>query len=233
MRGGIPISPASAFERLLAGERLVHIADAADTEAYRAGSPSATMPVERGSTRTVLLMPLRKEGVLLGYIGASRPEVRPFSEKEIALLENFAAQAVIAMENARLLTETREALEKQTATAEVLQVINSSPGDLAPVFAAMLEKEALAQQTATAEVLQVINSSPGDLAAVFDAILEKAHTLCGAPQGALMMFDGANFRAAATRGLPEPFVAWDQFVRRVVRSVDEIRRRCPSYRRAP
>ncbi len=132
--------PGTGPARMLAGESIVRHVDLMDDDAYRAGEPNRRALVELGGARSSIQVALRKDEEFLGFITLFRKEVRPFTEKQGALLQNFAAQAVIAMENARLLGEQREALEQQTATAEVLQVINSSPGNLGPVFDAMLEK---------------------------------------------------------------------------------------------
>jgi len=160
--GAVIPPPGSPGYRLVQGENSVSIADLAADEIARA------TPVQyllRFGARSYVTVALRKEGRLLGMLTVYRQEVRPFTDKEIALLQNFAAQAVIAIENARLINETREALEQQTATAEVLGVINSSPGDLAPVFDAMLEK-AVRLCGATMGILRSFDGDSFPLAAV-------------------------------------------------------------------
>ncbi|MGA8625854.1 MAG: GAF domain-containing protein, partial [Pseudolabrys sp.] len=128
----IPLGQVHDLNLLLETRRPVHITDTAGT----ADSPI----VKYGGARTLVIVPMLKEGEIVGAIGIYRQEVRPFTDKQIELVTNFAAQAVIAIENARLLTELRESLQQQTATADVLKVISSSPGELEPVFKAMLEQ---------------------------------------------------------------------------------------------
>src|SRR5215472_17171683 len=132
--------PDAPLGRVAITKQVAHIADIRTHRAYVERHPFVVAAAELGNFRTVLSVPMLRDDELIGAITLYRQEVRPFTDKQIELARTFGDQAVIAIENARLLTETREALEQQTATAEMLQVINASPGDLTPVFETMLDR---------------------------------------------------------------------------------------------
>ncbi len=125
-------TPGGILERVMRTKQVSHSADAA-------AEPAPGYSAKLGGARSTVRVPMLKDAQLVGVVIIYRQEVRPFTAKQIALLSNFASQAVIAIENTRLLNELRQSLEQQTATGEVLKVISSSPSELEPVFNAVLE----------------------------------------------------------------------------------------------
>jgi GAF domain-containing protein len=178
-----PTTPAG---RAIATKTFVHVPDIVTEPAYITRDPWTVSGVQVGGVRTLLVMPMLKEYELVGTLNIYRQEVRPFTDKQIELVQNFAAQAVIAIENARLLNELRERTTDLTARTADLT-------------------EALEQQTATSEVLQVISSSPGDVEPVFAAMLEKAVRICDALFGNLSLFNGAELHLVAMHNPPQAY----------------------------
>jgi len=182
-----PIRPRSDMVRTVTTKSVVHIPDLAAHAAYtKDRDPALVSAVELGGVRTFLVVPMFKGTEFIGSFSLYRQEVRPFTDKQVALVTNFAAQAVIAIENARLLNELRQRTTDLTERTADLT-------------------EALEQQTATADVLQVISSSPGDLEPVFAAMLENAVRICDAKFGNIYRWDGDALHIVATHNTPPAF----------------------------
>jgi GAF domain-containing protein len=176
--------PKSGVARAAKTKKLVHIDDLRTQPPYLEGDPAVVTIADLAGARTIVIVPMLKEGNLIGLISIFRQEVRPFTDKQIELVSNFAAQAVIAIENTRLLNELRQRTD-----------------DLS---------ESLEQQTATSDVLRVISTSPGELEPVFDSILESATRVCQAKFGTLFRFDGEMFHRVAGIGTPASFVEFQR-----------------------
>ena len=175
----------SALARLAATKQPVRIDDVAADPAYRIDLQRRSF-VEQTGARSIVDVPMLMDNELIGAINVYRREVRPFSDKQVELLANFAAQAVIAIENARLLNELRQRTDDLTARTTELT-------------------EFLEQQTATSEVLRIISSSPGDLQPVFEAMLDNAVRICDAKFGNIYRWDGDALHIVASHNTPAAF----------------------------